>query len=265
VKVWIAAWSILAKDARTYYLKPPNVSWGLIFPLAWTGMLFLRSAAGVESVAELLPGVMAVAVLFGTTSLLAVVVAFERRGRSFERLLVAPIPLVVLLLAKTGGAILFGLVNAFVPVILAAFLIDLSIVDWPALIGAAALLSASSAFLGLFIAVSVREVFEAQALSNFFRFPMLFLCGLFLPVEQLPAWMRRRPASRLDRRREPPAAGGELRAAGRVLRGALRAESEGRSPPLDRVRARGGRRRGGAGYAFRGPGRRRAGRGTGTG
>jgi len=190
VKVWIAAWSILAKDARTYYLKPPNVSWGLIFPLAWTGMLFLRSAAGVESVAELLPGVMAVAVLFGTTSLLAVVVAFERRGRSFERLLVAPIPLVVLLLAKTGGAILFGLVNAFVPVILAAFLIDLSIVDWPALIGAAALLSASSAFLGLFIAVSVREVFEAQALSNFFRFPMLFLCGLFLPVEQLPAWMR---------------------------------------------------------------------------
>ncbi len=24
----------LAKDMRTYYLKPPNVSWGLIFPAA---------------------------------------------------------------------------------------------------------------------------------------------------------------------------------------------------------------------------------------
>jgi ABC-2 type transport system permease protein len=38
--------------------------------------------------------------------------------------------------------------------------------------------------------VSVSEVFEAQTFSNFFRFPMLFLCGLFFPVEQLPALLR---------------------------------------------------------------------------
>ena len=30
----IAFWSILRKDMRTYYLKPPNISWGLIFPFA---------------------------------------------------------------------------------------------------------------------------------------------------------------------------------------------------------------------------------------
>jgi len=44
-----------------------------------------------------------------------------------------------------------------------------------------------STFLGLFIAVSVSEVFEAQTFSNFFRFPMIFLCGLFFPVLSLPA------------------------------------------------------------------------------
>ena len=44
--------------------------------------------------------------------------------------------------------------------------------------------------LGLLIAVSAREVFEAQTFSNFFRFPMLFLCGLFIPVDKLPAVLR---------------------------------------------------------------------------
>ena len=190
MKAWIAFWNILAKDMRSYYLKPPNISWGLIFPLAWTGMFFIRSGAGLDSVAGLLPGVIAVSVLFGTTSLLAVTVTFEKKGRSFERLLLAPIPLELLMLAKTAGAILFGVANAFVPVILAAFLIDLAGVDWWTLIPTVVLIAISSTFLGLFIAVSVSEVFEAQTFSNFFRFPMLFLCGLFFPIEQLPVWLR---------------------------------------------------------------------------
>ncbi len=190
MKAWIAFWNILAKDMRAYYLKPPNVSWGLIFPLAWAGMFFIRSGAGLDSVAALLPGVIGVSVLFGTTSLLAVTVTFEKKGRSFERLLLAPLPLELLMLAKTSGAIFFGVANAFVPIIMASFLTDLSGVQWATLIPAILLIATSSTFLGLFIAVSVSEVFEAQTFSNFFRFPMLFLCGLFFPIEQLPVWLR---------------------------------------------------------------------------
>jgi len=190
MKAWTAFSSILAKDMRAYYLKPPNISWGLIFPLAWTGMLFVRSGAGLDSIRALLPGVMAVSVLFGTTSMLAVTVTFEKTGRSFERLLLAPISLELLMLAKSAGAILFGVANAFVPVVIAAFLADLSGVNWLILLLAVLLIAVSSTFLGLFIAVSVTQVFEAQTFSNFFRFPMLFLCGLFAPLAQLPAWVR---------------------------------------------------------------------------
>jgi ABC-2 type transport system permease protein len=129
-------------------------------------------------------------VLFGTTSLLAVTVTFEKKGRSFERLLLAPITLELLMLAKTAGAILFGVANAFVPILMAAFLTDLSAVNWAALVPAVVLIAISSTFLGLFVAVSVSEVFEAQTFSNFFRFPMLFLCGLFFPIGQLPIWLR---------------------------------------------------------------------------
>jgi len=190
MKTWIAFWNILTKDMRTYYLKPPNISWGLLFPLAWTGMFLVRSGGGLDDVAALLPGLVAVSVLFGTTSMLAVTVTFEKKHRSFERLLLAPIPLELLMLAKTGGAILFGVANAFVPVAMAALFMDLSAVAWAPFTAAVVLIAVASTFLGLFIAVAVSEVFEAQTFSNFFRFPMLFLCGLFFPIERLPALLQ---------------------------------------------------------------------------
>lgn len=186
----IAFWNIMLKDFRSYYLKPPNISWGLIFPLAWTTMFFIRSGSGMESISTVLPGVVALSILFGTTSLLAVTVTFEKKNRSFERLLLAPIPLELLMLAKTSGAILFGVANAFVPVVIAAFLIDLSHVAWFVFVLAVFLISVASTFLGLFVAVAVSEVFEAQTFSNFFRFPMIFLCGLFFPVTALPTFIQ---------------------------------------------------------------------------
>jgi ABC-2 type transport system permease protein len=186
---WTAFWAIVAKDMKTYYLKPPNISWGLIFPFAWMLMFYLRSRTPLD-IRSLLPGVVAMSILFGTTSMLAVTITFERRSRSFERLLLAPLELSLLMLAKTGGAILFGMLNAFVPIVVAAFVVDLSGVLWPAVIGAILLIAATSTFLGLFISVAVHEVFEAQTFSNFFRFPMLFLCGLFIPISALPVFLR---------------------------------------------------------------------------
>jgi ABC-2 type transport system permease protein len=190
MKRWIAFWNILTKDMRTYYLKPPNISWGIIFPLAWTGMFFVKTGQGLGSITHVLPGVVAVSILFGTTSMLAVTVTFEKKNRSFERLMLAPIPLELLMLAKTSGAILFGTLNAFIPVVMAAFLVDLTAVSWSAFVPAVVMIAVASTFQGLFIAVAVSEVFEAQTFSNFFRFPMIFLCGLFFPIEKLPIFLK---------------------------------------------------------------------------
>jgi ABC-2 type transport system permease protein len=152
-------------------------------------MFFLKSQAPVD-VRTVLPGVMAMSILFGTTSMLAVTITFERRSRSFDRLLLSPISLTWLMLAKTLGAILFGIVNAFVPILIALFFISVSNINWVILILSVIFIAITSTFLGLFIAVSVSEVFEAQTFSNFFRFPMVFLCGLFIPISQLPVFLR---------------------------------------------------------------------------
>lgn len=189
MKTLIAFWNILKKDIRNYYLKPPNISWGIIFPLSWTLMQLIRSPGNIEII-ELLSGLMAMSVLFGTTSMLAVTITFERKGRSFDRLLLAPISLSTLVFAKISGAVLFGILNAFVPVIFAAFIVDLSSVNWLIVFIAVLFMAVTSTLLGLLIAVSAKEVFEAQTFSNFFRFPMLFLCGLFIPLEELPVILK---------------------------------------------------------------------------
>ncbi|HHU31121.1 MAG: ABC transporter permease [Zhaonellaceae bacterium] len=189
METMIAFCNILRKDIETYYLKPPNISWGIIFPLSWTLMQFIRSQ-GTTGIRELLPGLMAMSVLFGSTSMLAVTITFERSSHSFDRLLLAPISINTLVLAKILGAVIFGTLNAFVPVVFAAFFINLKGINWGITAIAVISIAITSALLGLLIAISAKEVFEAQTFSNFFRFPMLFLCGLFIPIDKLPAMLK---------------------------------------------------------------------------
>ena len=77
METFIAFWNILKKDIKNYYLKPPNISWGIIFPLSWTLMQLIRSSGNIE-VIELLPGLMAMSILFGTTSMLAVTITLKK-------------------------------------------------------------------------------------------------------------------------------------------------------------------------------------------
>jgi ABC-2 type transport system permease protein len=57
-------------------------------------------------------------------------------------------------------------------------------------IPAVLLIAVASTLLSLLLAILATEVFEVQTLSNFFRFPMIFLCGLFFPVSALPDMLR---------------------------------------------------------------------------
>jgi len=189
MKSGIAFSNILLKDMRNYYLKPPNISWGIIFPFAWMLMMFVKTKTAFN-INEVFPGIVAMSVLFGTTSMLSVTITFERKSRSFERLLAAPFSIELLIIAKITGAILFGVFNSIIPVLFSVLYFKAFVADWILLIPAIIFLSVISTLLGLFISVSAKEVFEAQTYSNFFRFPMIFLCGLFIPIQALPIFVQ---------------------------------------------------------------------------
>ena len=175
---------ILLKDLKAYYFKPPNISWGILFPLVLTLAFSLRNPAGLV---ELAPGLIAMAAVFGTTSMEAIVITFERRTGALERLLLAPISLKSILLAKVLGGTVFGLMISGVMTIIAMIIFGMKVTApiWFLISLLLTLMTLSA--LGALVAVSVKEVFEAQTLSNYFRFPMIFLCGVFIPIEAIPA------------------------------------------------------------------------------
>ena len=176
-------WYIGLKDLRAYYFKPPNISWGILFPFAFVLAFAIRNPGDLRG---LVPGLLALTLLFGTSSMEAIVIAFERRVGSLERLLLAPVRLPALLAGKLLGGMVFGLTVTLVVLVIVLIAFGANGVNWLLLV--LALLFSATAFsaLGAFVSVAVKEVFEAQTLANFIRFPMMFLGGVFVPVDSLP-------------------------------------------------------------------------------
>jgi ABC-2 type transport system permease protein len=176
-------WHILLKDLKAYYFKPPNISWGILFPLVLALAFTLRNPT---SLATLSPGLIAMAALFGTTSMEAIVITFEKRIGALERLIMAPVSLLTILMGKVLGGAVFGLVIAGVMTLISLLFLNATM-TYPILFIVVLILTVlTHSALGALVAVSVKEVFEAQTLSNYFRFPMVFLSGVFLPVEAMP-------------------------------------------------------------------------------
>ncbi len=174
---------IALKDMKTYYLKPPAISWGIVFPVAWILAFYLRNQ---QNFGDLVPGLIAMTVLFSTTAMEAVVINFELRLGSLERLLLAPVTLPSVLLGKILGGAIFGLMitSAITLVsVLALGLYRMNLVYLLLTLVPSLLLFSA---LGALICVLVREIFEAQTLANLPRFLMVFLSGVFTPVSSLP-------------------------------------------------------------------------------
>jgi ABC-2 type transport system permease protein len=178
---------ISLKDLKAYYFKPPNISWGILFPFAFILAFAIRNPGDLRT---LVPGLLALTMLFGTTSMEAIVIVFERRIGSLERLLLAPVRLPALLAGKLLGGMIFGLTVTLVVLVVSLAVFGAVGINW--LILFLALLLSATAFsaLGAFVSVSVREIFEAQTLANFIRFPMMFLCGVFVPITSMPSWLQ---------------------------------------------------------------------------
>jgi len=179
------------KDLRAYYFKPPNISWGILFPFAFVLAFAIRnpgdpSTSSGQALRGLVPGLLGLTLLFGTSSMEAIVIVFERRIGSLERLLLAPVRLPALLAGKLLGGMTFGLTVTLAVLAMVLLVFGARGINWLLLVLALLLSAAAFSALGAFVSVAVKEVFEAQTLANFIRFPMMFLGGVFVPVASLP-------------------------------------------------------------------------------
>lgn len=173
---------ITLKDMRTYYLKPPAISWGIVFPVTWILAFYLRNP---RDFSELIPGLVGMTILFSTTAAEAVVINFELRIGSLERLLLAPITAEAVILGKIVGGAVFGLLMTTIVTAISIIAIGFHINLLDLL-----LITISSVFcfsaMGALMSLLVEQVFEAQTLANLPRFIMVFLSGVVYPISAMP-------------------------------------------------------------------------------
>jgi len=187
---------IAGNDIRVYYLKPPSIFFGIMLPL----VLYFAFTIGRPCVTEAyrLTGVVAISSFFGASTLEAVVLPMERNARTFERLIAAPLSLEALILGKIISGTIFGVVLGLV---VAGILIligpawywrglSIGLSVSPVLFLLVIVVSAINfSSLGLLISVRAGDVADAMMPLNFIRFAMIFLSGVFIPLEETFAFM----------------------------------------------------------------------------
>ena len=139
----------------------------------------------------MVPGMLAMALWFTASAVGPLVTPWERRARTYERLLSCPISLGALVGGDVLSGLLFGVGFSLVPILLGAALTDAHVVHWPLV--AAGLVVGASAFsaLGVLLAAPpVNSPSHIMMLSNLVRLPLLFISGVFVPLAKMPGWAR---------------------------------------------------------------------------
>ena len=181
--VFMKAFYIAKKDARVYYFKAPNFTYGILIPAS----LFLAfSMAGNISSKLIVAGLTSLVVLFGTTSIEAVAVVLEKQTGTLDRLLVAPVSLFTIILGKALAGFFFGLILAGIVLFPLAAVSGVVIMNPILAVIAIAFTSMAFSAMGIVASAYAKWVPEAQMVSNFLRFPMVFLSGTFATLETYP-------------------------------------------------------------------------------
>lgn len=180
-----AAWAIAKKDIAIYYLKPNILVSGALFPL----FMFLAFAAGKPAGPEIMiPGLIAITILFSASSIEPVSIPIERRVKTFDRLLSAPVSLHAVVLGESTSGFLYSLGIAFVPFIAGVIIFGTRILQIGPLIIGIVLSSFCFATMGtLFAAYPTESPGDIMSMLNLVRLPLIFISGVFIPIESLPS------------------------------------------------------------------------------
>jgi ABC-2 type transport system permease protein len=179
--------AVAEKDIRIYYLKGPVLIFGILFPM----FLFLAFSVGRSIPIEvMISGLLSMTLFFTATAVSPIILPWEGNMGTLERLISAPISIPAILLGDALASFLFGIVISLVPVGF-GLLLGVRILS-PFVLAAGILLSAFCfSYLGtLFSTPPTNVPSNIMMISNLFKFPLVFISGIFIPLEQMPSWGR---------------------------------------------------------------------------
>jgi len=172
-----------------------------LFFLAFMGMGFkgtrFPGMPGTEYSAFLIPGILAMSILFSST-FAGLSVLWDREFGFLKEIMVAPVSRVSIVLGRIAGGVTTSLFQALA-ILAVSLLFGFRLQEWtrifPALL-LMILISVTFIGLGLSFASNMRDMQGFNLVMNFVIFPLFFLSGALFPLDHFPPWVK--ILSRLD-------------------------------------------------------------------
>jgi ABC-2 type transport system permease protein len=177
--------TIARKDIRIYYSKGPVIIFGVLFPV----FLFLSFTIGRHmSVDFMIPGLLGMILFFTATSISPIVVPWEAQARTLERLMSCPVRVETIIVGDVLASFVFGTAISLVLIIIG---LALGVTVSGPVIFALALILAALCFASLGNVFSIPPTnlpATVNMIASVVKFPVVFISGVFIPLNELPAW-----------------------------------------------------------------------------
>ncbi|MCK4756489.1 ABC transporter permease [candidate division WOR-3 bacterium] len=170
------------KNIRIYYTKAPVMIFGLLFPLFMFLSFYLGRGINLHF---FFPGFLAMSLFFTASSVGPLITPWEKQAGTYERLLSFPVSINTIILGDIAAGMIFGIIINIIVIIISQVFLNYSIDIFILLTG---ILLASFCFssLGVLLASpSVRAPSHIMMFSSLIRFPLIFISGIFIPLENL--------------------------------------------------------------------------------
>ena len=180
------AWAIAKKDIRIYYFKGPVLIFGVFMPL----FMFLAFLMGSRQLplSFLISGLVGMTLFFTATAVSPAIFPWEGQARTLERLASCPIAVETIVLGDMIASTLFGIGITVITVVI-GLVLGLSLIHGVTLLAAILLASCCFSAIGMLLAVPPTNVpSNIMMLSSLIKFPLVFISGIFVPLEQMPSW-----------------------------------------------------------------------------
>src|SRR4030042_82453 len=176
---------IAEKDMRIYFLKGPNLIFGLLLPIS----LFLSFSIGRSvDLVFAIPGLVAIASFFGAGAIQAIALPLERRTGTFNLLLTAPISTFAIALGKALAGFFFG---AILSVAYTAIMIPFSpLPNLPLFFVGILFSSFTFSAFGLLLSAPFRDIPQAMPPATVVRIVMIFISAVFVSPAAMPTFLQ---------------------------------------------------------------------------
>jgi len=140
---------------------------------------------------KMVPGIIAFSILSSGLFAISGHLTGMKQRRTLDRLLVTPMPPVALLAAIAAVRLVIVYISTLITLLLSSVVFDLSYsIDWVAYTLLVACATIGMMGLGTVIALVVRRPSSAGNVANVIAMVMMFLSGIYFPIEFMPRFLR---------------------------------------------------------------------------